>query len=351
MERNIGENIAFLRRQKGITQETLANAVGVSAAAVSKWETGASCPDVALLAPLARALRTDVNTLLGFTARPADTECAAYVNEVAALALSGDAEAVRTRIAALLREYPGCPALQYQLAAILVSLPMWAGGSECAGDRAAAKEMLAEAAEGDDPRYAAGAAHMLAGLCVGDGELARAETLLEGLPQSVPDGAMLRALIAEKRGEKEEAKRILQTELLRAFNIVETCLARLASATLAEPEEALSAIRAHEQCAAAVGFPYSMSDALYAEAYARMGDTAQAGTHLVRLAEFLSAPPEKLSSPLFAAISKDASGIRRSFCAMRRGFAESLAEEETLAPLRGTPEYETALALLRADET
>ncbi len=130
MEWKIGETIAALRRQRGITQEALAGAVGVSAAAVSKWETGVSCPDVALLSPLARALRTDVNALLGFTAKPTDAECAAYVNEVAALALGGDAEAARARIAALLREYPGCPALQYQLAALLMSLPMW-GGRGC----------------------------------------------------------------------------------------------------------------------------------------------------------------------------------------------------------------------------
>ena len=93
MEWKIGETIAALRRERGITQEALAGAVGVSAAAVSKWETGVSCPDVALLSPLARALRTDVNALLGFTAKPTDTECAAYVNEVAALALGGDLEA------------------------------------------------------------------------------------------------------------------------------------------------------------------------------------------------------------------------------------------------------------------
>ena len=64
MEWKIGETIAALRRQRGITQEALAGAVGVSAAAVSKWETGVrSNPDVALLSPLARALRTDVNAL------------------------------------------------------------------------------------------------------------------------------------------------------------------------------------------------------------------------------------------------------------------------------------------------
>ena len=310
-----------------------------------------SCPDVALLSPLARALRTDVNALLGFTAKPTDAECAAYVNEVAALALGGDAEAARARIAALLREYPGCPALQYQLAALLMSLPMWGGGDASGKEREEAKKLLEEAAQGNDPGYAAAAAHMLAGLCVGDDELARAEALLDGLPQPAPDASLLRALIAEKRGDVETAKRMLQTSLLQAFNQMQTCLARLASAPFAEPQEALAVVRVHKACAAAVGYPFSMSDSLYTEAYIRLGDLPRAGKHLLRLAEFFSAPPKELSSPLFSALSKGASDMSRSFQAMRRIFVESLTEEETLAPLRGTPEYEAALALLRADES
>lgn len=349
MEWKIGETIAALRRQRGMTQEALASAVGVSAAAVSKWETGASCPDVALLSPLARALRTDVNAILDFTAQPSEKECAAYVNEVAELALSGDADAARTRIEALLREYPDCPALQYQLAALLMGLPMWAGGAEDAADRARAKALLSAAAEGDDLRYAVQAAHMLAGLCAGDGELERAEALLDGLPSPAPDTAMLQTLIAEKRGETERAKRILQTELLRAFNTAQTCLMRLANTPFAEPEEALMVIRALEACAEAMGFPYSMQDALYAETYIRAGDSPHAAEHLLRLARFLAAPPEWDGSPLFSLLGKEAGGMARSFAAMRQGVAAALEQEDTFAPLRGTPQYEAALALLREE--
>lgn len=42
MELNIGSVISNVRRGKGLTQEALADAVGVSSAAVSKWETGVS---------------------------------------------------------------------------------------------------------------------------------------------------------------------------------------------------------------------------------------------------------------------------------------------------------------------
>lgn len=54
--------IRRLRRAKGLSQEQVAQALGVSGPAVNKWERGACCPDLALLAPLARLLDTDLNT-------------------------------------------------------------------------------------------------------------------------------------------------------------------------------------------------------------------------------------------------------------------------------------------------
>ncbi len=49
----IGANIAARRRARGLTQEQLAARLGVSAPAVSKWETNSSYPDITLLCPLA----------------------------------------------------------------------------------------------------------------------------------------------------------------------------------------------------------------------------------------------------------------------------------------------------------
>lgn len=60
----IGSNIAALRKEKGITQEELANALGVSAQAVSKWENNSSCPDVSLLTDIADYFGVTVDALL-----------------------------------------------------------------------------------------------------------------------------------------------------------------------------------------------------------------------------------------------------------------------------------------------
>lgn len=63
----IGFHIAQYRKRLGMTQEELANKLGVSFQAVSKWENGQTKPDIALLGELAFALESDINNLLGYS--------------------------------------------------------------------------------------------------------------------------------------------------------------------------------------------------------------------------------------------------------------------------------------------
>ena len=59
-----GTFLCILRKQKGLTQSQLAERIGVTDKAVSRWETGKGFPDVSLLQPLAEALDTSVTELL-----------------------------------------------------------------------------------------------------------------------------------------------------------------------------------------------------------------------------------------------------------------------------------------------
>lgn len=61
----IGENIAALRKQKGITQEALASAIGVSAQSVSKWENSTNMPDIMLLPIIADVFQVSIDNLFG----------------------------------------------------------------------------------------------------------------------------------------------------------------------------------------------------------------------------------------------------------------------------------------------
>lgn len=71
-KKEFGSFLAELRKEKGLTQKELAEKLFVSDKAVSKWETGGSIPDVALLMPLAKLLGVTVPELL---------ECRRYAAE------------------------------------------------------------------------------------------------------------------------------------------------------------------------------------------------------------------------------------------------------------------------------
>ena len=65
----VGESIRHHRKKLGLTQAQLADRVGVSTQAVSKWENNVGLPDISMAVPLARALGTTTDELLRFGER------------------------------------------------------------------------------------------------------------------------------------------------------------------------------------------------------------------------------------------------------------------------------------------
>ena len=64
---NIGNKIKELRKKRGITQEQLANAVGISFQAVSKWENNIALPDITLMPLLANYFGVSTDELFDFS--------------------------------------------------------------------------------------------------------------------------------------------------------------------------------------------------------------------------------------------------------------------------------------------
>lgn len=78
-------NIVIQEQRKllGLTQEQVADYLGVSTPAVSKWEKGITSPDIGLLPPLARLLKIDLNTLFCFSEDLSEQEIGFFCNELA----------------------------------------------------------------------------------------------------------------------------------------------------------------------------------------------------------------------------------------------------------------------------
>ena len=65
MKINIGEKLKQLRIQKGLTQEQLAEVLGVSSQAIGRWDNNTSYPDITLLPGLAIFYDTSVDAIVG----------------------------------------------------------------------------------------------------------------------------------------------------------------------------------------------------------------------------------------------------------------------------------------------
>ena len=85
----LSEKLQNLRRAAGLSQEQLAERLGVTRQAVSKWETGEGKPDIDNLLPLARLLHTTVDYLLGCDAARQQKEIEAFKTQAQALVNKG----------------------------------------------------------------------------------------------------------------------------------------------------------------------------------------------------------------------------------------------------------------------
>lgn len=78
---NIGAKIKELRKEKKVTQEELAEYLHISSQAISKWETGASSPDIDLLPKLAIFFGTSLDHLLDFDQSQVNAAVEALIRE------------------------------------------------------------------------------------------------------------------------------------------------------------------------------------------------------------------------------------------------------------------------------
>lgn len=240
---NIGRTIARERRRAGVTQEVLAAHLGVSKAAVSKWELCQSLPDVSLLPRIAAYFSLTLDELFDWRDELTEEESAALYAEVYALG-ERDLPAAHERLRALAAEHYSDANLLLMLVSLLT---LWAAGMATpfapAGERDGASDALPDAAAlagealalldrvlevATDPSTLFLAQQQKATTLFQAGRHEEAAALLEPLVRRQDAGAatMLLASAYRKLARDDEALELLQTERLRAANFVLLSLAQ-----------------------------------------------------------------------------------------------------------------------------
>lgn len=339
MEMKIGQKIFELRRVRGLTQEQLADELGVSAAAVSKWETDNSYPDITLLCPLARALGTNVDTLLQFEQTLPDEAVVGMVNEIMEKIQSEGYERGEQTLSERLRQYPNSSALKFNAALVMDSLLMMfpdAPEEKKARWTKQKQLLLTKLRETGRGAYWEVSTLNLAGLAIRDGRLDQAEQLLKELPEQTTDASLIWVQFYMMKEDFSKALDIVQKKLFSLVMQVENCLGIMTDKRLtADDEQILEICMVYKGVADLFGCG-ALYEGLLMEFYLRLGRLEDAVASFERYAEALDGKGLPLKKALFAPAFTEKSQQPTASKGMLRAVIKAMEGEEYRALTEST---------------
>lgn len=209
----INEVIRYYRKKENLTQEQVANYLNISAPAVNKWESGIACPDITLLAPLARILKIDVNTLLAFDEELTDAEVRKFTKEVGEMASKEGFPKAFEKASELVKQYPSCDELIYMISTVLRIYLLEPKIEEKDKYERKIITWLEIVAAGSKEKTAAMANLDLSVIYRGKKEYEKSQKLLDKIPEIDVDKKIHQALLYECSGKIDEAYEILERKL------------------------------------------------------------------------------------------------------------------------------------------
>ncbi len=310
MEIKLGNRITCLRKAQNMTQESLARELGVTAPAISKWETDSSFPDVAMLCPLARALDTDLNTLFSFEETLSEIEIRDIGAKLLDMVYAGQGYQAEEELIGLLRTYPSDVALKISAISIynmLLSTMHDAPDHDKARWNEGRKELAEWIYDSEDPTYRNVAISILIAALLEENDLDRVESLLQEVEKSnvdIVDFTMHhRVSLHLKKGEKEQAMQTLRRQqTLSAVHLLNAMMGMLREDMEPDQETILSLCEQMQAIEKMFHIENPSYGLVYVESYIRAGEYEKALDYLETCA--LHARPE-LKPIMLQALSLD----------------------------------------------
>lgn len=258
MNASIQDALLQLRTEHGLTQEQVADHLGITKAAVSKWECGQSMPDIALLPAIADLYSTTIDALFGrkeeFTLEEAN---AVYIHALELF--SQDYESGLAHVKGQAREqWTGYPLLHMLSLALFSRIPTLPGfredglsekALECARETERLVKRAMELASSEEESMTD--LPVLSRVLSWTGRTSEAESLMEDLVRKEPDlSTVTLAQLYRESGRDEQAATVLQRAILIAILEAESAIVALAplvdEKTLAELVDLASALQPNE---------------------------------------------------------------------------------------------------------
>lgn len=214
----IGAVIRKYRKEKEMTQEEMADCLGVTASAVNKWENGNTLPDVALLAPVARLLGITTDTLLSYREKLTEREISGIGEELRRCVEEKGLEQAFAFAKEKIREYPNCGQLSLICAQILNGCCVIYGLKK-SREQEEKLSLLYEKAlkdESEEVREAAAMALML--MCMEKKEYRKAQEYLDKIGERKINRRQLQGNLYAAEDKTEDAYAAYEKILFSSFN-------------------------------------------------------------------------------------------------------------------------------------
>lgn len=342
----IGEIIREKRKELSLTQEQLADYLGVSAPAVHKWEKGITYPDITTLPALARVLKTDLNTLLSFQEDLTEEEIVHFVNDLKKTIEEKGYEAAFQQAMEQIHQYPTCEPLIYSVVFYLDGARFLHGVSDSEYYTEQFLPFYETMSHSQTPEIRDAALTMCIAYHRNRKDFARAEELVNTLPTTSIDKEEQLAILYTQQEKYEDAQRLWEHRVFQSAAEIQNSLILLME--IAEKESR------------------SQDADFIAETYEKVSQLLHVAKWIPYTAKFQLATLRKDRAGCLSALSQILSALKEPWepqkCPfyrhMKRGelsaltqslydrIMDGLEHSEEFDFFRGSPEYEQLQPLL-----
>lgn len=351
-EVSIGTTILYLRKKKGITQEHLANMIGISAGAVSKWETGNSKPDIDLLAPLARALNTSLNELLSFKEELTETEIIQIKNKLREIFLHFGFLQGESKCKEYLKKYPNSIGLKLIVASLIQIYSMLLDNNFHELVRAKkqyALSLLYEVVDSNESKYTQNALFIIANIEMELGNYAESEKCLKELSNSFVDPMILYASLLQKQSKNKDAENLCKKMLLQYLTQSTAMMTILSSIAKENHNFEKSILYLYTLNKIENKFKIGLCSGAYnlCKLYIDEGKKELAAKWFKNYVDgLLSTDYDYANNPYFEGLQLEVDAEGQSI--IRKKLYQTLLDESDLKELEGLEQYEHAIKKLKA---
>lgn len=214
---SIGEVIRKYRKEIGLTQEGMADRLGVTTPAVNKWENANSTPDIELLAPIARLLHISLDTLMSFHEELTASEITEFIQELDRIFNSDGFEKAYQRAVEIIREYPNCNMLIWQVAVVLDARRLTGGCRDSDKYDEQILDWYERVLDDGNEEIKRHAADSLFGFYLRKKEYKKAEEYLRYFSENDPMKKIYQGRLYKEQGEMESAYKMFENVIFSEY--------------------------------------------------------------------------------------------------------------------------------------